>query len=352
MHINRIHTYLLLSLLSFLLFNKSLGQDVHFSHLHASPLHLNPSLTGLFNADFRMIGNVRQQWQHIGVNYQTASLSADGHWLQFGKHDFLSAGVQIISDKAGDLDLGTTQGHFSLSLAKALDRFGDQFISIGIRSSMINQHVDLASAKVFEQDPLFPLYAQMSKTYQDLSAGFSWFYNGRHDQIAYLGAAVFHIFNPHVSFTTRPDLGGSFGDRLYTRWVAHGGLETDSRGYFKFMPSFIFMKQGPHQEITFGTFVKYNRSMSISLQSVAPSFYWGAWLRGHGGLDTRLGIDALIMSMRVDKGKLAYTISYDLNISSLSRASKLQGGPEISVIFFAKNPYRKKKRKKMKCPSF
>ena len=347
-----IHTYLLLFLLSFFFLINSQAQDVHFAHLHASPLHLNPSLTGLFNADFRMIGNVRQQWQHIGVNYQTASLSADGHWLQFGRHDFMSAGVQIISDQAGDLDMGTTQGHFSLSLAKALDRFGDQFISIGIRSSMIHQHVDLTEAKTFEQDPLFPQFARMNRTYHDLSAGFSWFYNGRHDQIAWLGAAVFHIFNPQVSFTTRPDFNGNYGDMLYARWVVHGGLETDTKGYFRFMPSFIYMQQGPHQEITLGSFVKYNRSMSISLQSLTPSFYWGLWLRGHGGINTRPGIDALIMSLRVDKGKLAYTISYDLNISSLSRASKLQGGPEISVIFFTENPYKKRKRRKMKCPSF
>ncbi|MEO0778461.1 MAG: type IX secretion system membrane protein PorP/SprF, partial [Bacteroidota bacterium] len=58
----------LLNLLSLpiLCLSLTLGaQDVHFSHIHASPTLLNPSMTGLINGDLRLIANTRSQWQSV-----------------------------------------------------------------------------------------------------------------------------------------------------------------------------------------------------------------------------------------------------------------------------------------------
>lgn len=329
-----------------------MSQDIHFSHIHASPLHLNPSLTGLYNADLRVIANVKQQWRSIGADYKTVGASIDGLLAPVGKHDFFSIGSQILADRAGSLNMGSSEANLSFAFVKALDRFGDQYLSFGLRGSLVNQSVDLTNVKVFDEDPLFPAFSQVNKTYADYSAGVSWFYNGSNHQLAYLGVAAFHLNQPDISFHTRPFSSSPFSELLFTRYVIHGGYESNAKNQIQALPSFIFMKQGPHQEITLGSFFKYNTQRSPGEQAFAPAFYWGAWLRWYGEFDGTAGIDALIMALRVEKNKMAYSLSYDLNISSLSRASRLQGGPEVSLIFMYKNPHKKKRRVKMKCPSF
>ena len=41
------------------------AQDVHFSHIHASPTIMNPAMTGLFDGDLRLILNYRSQWNNF-----------------------------------------------------------------------------------------------------------------------------------------------------------------------------------------------------------------------------------------------------------------------------------------------
>ena len=49
-------------IVSLLLLTVAEGQDIHFSHIHASPMFLNPAMTGLINHDFRFISNIKSQW--------------------------------------------------------------------------------------------------------------------------------------------------------------------------------------------------------------------------------------------------------------------------------------------------
>ena len=55
----------------------SFAQDIHFSQFNNSPLNLNPAQTGLFNGDWRFVGNLRNQWSSVPVPYRTFSLSTD-----------------------------------------------------------------------------------------------------------------------------------------------------------------------------------------------------------------------------------------------------------------------------------
>jgi hypothetical protein len=53
----------------------------HFSHIHASPMFLNPGMTGLINSDFRFISNTKSQWQFFDKGYQTTLASASAYNL-------------------------------------------------------------------------------------------------------------------------------------------------------------------------------------------------------------------------------------------------------------------------------
>ena len=53
------------------------AQDPNFSQFFASPLTLNPALTGKFDGDFRVAGNYRNQWPAFNNAYTTSTLSLD-----------------------------------------------------------------------------------------------------------------------------------------------------------------------------------------------------------------------------------------------------------------------------------
>lgn len=53
------------------------AQDPKFSQYFASPLTLNPAMTGYFDGDYRLAINSRQQWGNIGNPYNTYSASGE-----------------------------------------------------------------------------------------------------------------------------------------------------------------------------------------------------------------------------------------------------------------------------------
>ena len=53
------------------------AQDPNFSQFFASPLTLNPALTGKFDGVYRVAGNYRNQWPTINNAFVTKTASID-----------------------------------------------------------------------------------------------------------------------------------------------------------------------------------------------------------------------------------------------------------------------------------
>jgi hypothetical protein len=53
------------------------AQDPNFSQFFASPMTLNPALTGKFDGVFRVAGNYRNQWPTINNAFVTKTVSVD-----------------------------------------------------------------------------------------------------------------------------------------------------------------------------------------------------------------------------------------------------------------------------------
>src|ERR1051325_12052501 len=90
-----------------ILYNLMYAQDIHFSQFNSSPLNINPALTGLFNSDYRIIGNYRSQWSSVTVPFLTYSASADMNIRVNRQRDVIGIGVLFNGDKAGDSEYGT-----------------------------------------------------------------------------------------------------------------------------------------------------------------------------------------------------------------------------------------------------
>lgn len=339
----KIYTAVILLLISF----ASIAQDVHFSHIHASPTVLNPAMTGLFDGDLRFIGNYRSQWNNFTNGYKTVALAADTKLVRIGKSDFIGAGVQLYKDVAGDLEFTTNYGALSFSLLKSIGSEGKSYISFGLQTARITNSVNYNNIVAFDNEPLIAGGAPDRINYWDVSAGMAWFYAIDRHNTFYVGTSLSHINEPRVSFF-EDDQGGT-NILKYRNFRILGGAEIRISDDSSLKPNFVFTDQGPYQEILAGTFWKYKKLRSKLRQPA--SLYFGAWLRGYFEKDIR-GTDAFIMAVRVDYKKMYMTFSFDANISQLKRVSAGNGGPELSVIKIFDYKQDRRRSSKVVCPAF
>lgn len=307
------------------------AQDIHFSQLHSSPLHLNPALTGVFDGQMRLQASYRNQWKLPGANFKTYAAAMDIKAFEVADNGTFGLGVSVFGDQGGDLDFGTRSGSLSISFLQLVGRNRGHFLSTGFQIGMVENSIDLSKARAFDSEPLATLDSDQL-VYIDVAAGVLWYYTFDNDNFMFLGSSLFHVNNPKVAFA--PSFSDAIHVNLYKRFVVHGGGLYKIDSDLHLIPSFFFFKQGPNQEINTGSFLKYQRKERRFTSDL--SYYGGLWLRWFADLDRYTGVDAIVATLRLDVSNISFSFSYDFNISSLARVSRGAGGPEISFIYYTK----------------
>ncbi|MBT8219632.1 MAG: PorP/SprF family type IX secretion system membrane protein [Bacteroidia bacterium] len=333
------------------------AQDIHFSSIHASPVHLNPAMTGMFNGgNTRFIGISRSQWNTFTNGFKTISGSIDTKLLHAGSDAFFGGGLQLFTDKAGDLDFKSTFVGGSMSFVKGLSRKSNNYIALGVQAAYYGNSFDQTKMVGFDEETSI-LFGDVASNinYFDLSVGVGWYYTFNDDNYYYLGASMFHINTPNVSFfdtfNSNQSQANLPGHNLFRKLTIHGGANLRMADNITIQPSFIFFDQGPHREINAGSYFKIQKQKRHRRQTQEYAFYFGAWVRFYQEANYS-GIDAVIPSIRADFNNTTISLSFDVNISDLRVVSAGAGGPELSVIkvLGSSNPSRKKSR--VKCPGF
>lgn len=304
------------------------AQDIHFSHIHASPTFLNPAMTGLFDGDYRVAANYKQQWRNTTANYRTIALALDGKVADLGNSGFLGLGVNLFADRAGDLDFTATSAMVTVSGARILNRDRNHFITLAIRAGVLHNSLDYTQMHVFDPEPTVAAGAPSGTHGWDASAGVGWFKALARDGLIYLGLSGFHLNMPDLALIGQ-DAG--YREELARRWVFHGGSELRLRDRIYLMPSFMVAEQSPHREINTGTFVRYDWQTYV--KGKGSSVFFGGWFRYFVRTDITSSSDALVLAARFDKDRVSYAFSYDVNLSTLTRATHGAGGPELSIIY-------------------
>lgn len=338
--------YLTISILLFLFAFQAIAQDVHFSHIHASPLNNNPAWVGVFNSDFRFIMNYRNQWRTATSNFNTYALSVDSRVVNLSKKATLNAGFSFIGDSGGDLNYGTNNYNFHLGTLFPLDNKGKSFLTLGTQLGFIQQHVDFSQVQALEYEPLVYSYDLRAKTF-DLSAGLGYYYSVSEQKSLYMGLAMYHINQPDMSVT-------SSGSEipLFKRYVLNLGANWELKNNIGIQPSLVAYWQGPHKEINMGSFVSFKVGENSFKYGEDKRFYFGAWTRYYLSNQFRSGFDALILSARYDVGGFIATFSFDLTLSKLSQANGTVGGPELSLIYMVPVKRKNFSKSKVYCPKF
>ncbi|MFH0864577.1 MAG: PorP/SprF family type IX secretion system membrane protein [Bacteroidota bacterium] len=321
------------SVILILLFCKGflIAQDVHFSQINNTPLILNPSLAGFVTGDTRTILNYKEQWRSITVPYQTIAASFDMPlFKKKWRTDYIGIGASLYSDKAGDAGMGTTSFNFSLSYSRTLRNSAN--ILFGMQTSYGQRNCDITKLSWDNQyngssyDPTLPSNEPFTFnnnfSYFDLGAGAAWTTAPTRYFKSLLGVSLFHITQPKLYYYETSD------ERLYSKLVVHGSINfTKRHTNMTYIPSFIYFRQGPQQELTFGSLFRYRLREASKYTGYyeEKAICFGVWYRFN---------DAVIPCIRYEfDGKYFIEVSYDTNVSELTNASHARGGFEISLIF-------------------
>jgi type IX secretion system PorP/SprF family membrane protein len=323
---------------------QSLAQDPHFSQFFASPLTLNPALTGKFDGVFRAAGNYRDQWPAISKAFVTSTLSLDAPMLinRINPNDTWGVGLMAMTDRTANGILNSNYISISTAYHKGLDEDGLNQLGFGFQGTYASKRLDGSQLKFENELDLNGNWTLPSNepvdgrsvnvNYFDFNAGV--LYNGSTDGYNnfYLGASMYHINRPKESY---------MGNGYYTlnpRLTIHSG------GYFKVGETTtlhltaLFSQQAGANETVIGGAVAFN--LNNDAEETPTNFYAGSWLRFN---------DAIIPYVGLEWNDFRLGATYDVNYSSLKVGSQSRGGIEISLIYIKKSASG---RKGIPCPKF
>ncbi|NTW32024.1 MAG: PorP/SprF family type IX secretion system membrane protein [Bacteroidetes bacterium] len=317
------------------------AQDNHFSQFYLSPLTLNPALTGGFDGSMRAFVNYKDQWRNISTPYKTFAFSYDMCLKKPSSTGALGIGLSVLSDKAGESQLGLNQINLSLAYHVQISSFNT--LSAGIQGGFGQQSMNFEEVKWGNQyngtnydsslPSLEPTHTN-SKSYPDFAAGLQWSFSkgpmyatANNQMNVNAGISFFHVTQPNTSFYS------SSVDKLPLKMVFHASsLIGFKNAKSSIAPSLAIVQQGKLKNIIVGTAFRY--------QLMDPSKYTGN-IKGAAaslGMYYRVG-DAIIPSVTLEIAQYQIGISYDVNTSGLSKASLGKGGIEVSLRFMNPNPF-------------
>ena len=315
-----------------------LSQDIHFSQFNSSPQNLNPAQTGLFNGDWRFVGNYRSQWASVPVPYKTFSLSTD---TRLKKASFLgftpAVGIVANTDKSGDSRLSTSQVYLSVSLIKKLNKDSTHFISVGVQPGVTSQNFNPSALSFDSQydgdsyNPALPSgenFTNTRITYFDVGSGIAYLYRKNQRMKVNIGFSALHLTQPKQLFFANST------DRLNIKTTLTGIAEFPVSEKVDVIPTFLYNHQGTYNETVAGAFAKY---YLVPVNGMSTAISLGAFYRVK---------DAFILAAGMDYMNFNVGVSYDINTSKLIAATNHRGGFEISVIYIFKKivPFVAKKR--------
>ncbi|HMO63383.1 MAG TPA: PorP/SprF family type IX secretion system membrane protein [Ferruginibacter sp.] len=325
---------------------KALSQDIHFSQFYEAPLLRNPALAGIFSGDMRLQAVYRNQWQSVTVPFQTTSFNGEFK-LPVGKgEDFMTIGGQFLHDKAGTVALTTTHILPALNYHKSLSAERNTYLSLGFMGGLAQRRLDRSKMTTNSQydgngynGDLSDgeTFTRNSYSYLDATVGMS--FNSQvgdnEDNNVFAGVAYHHFNKPsNITF---------YGDNksiLNPKWVFSGGarLSMTEDAYTTLYADYIV--QGAHTQIIAGGLI------TKKLDDIAEPSYLV-----HGGLFYRLQ-DAIIPVAKLEARPLAISVSYDVNISRLSAASRGRGGFELALSYQKYLNRDNSTQNAVRCPRF
>jgi len=333
----------LLILAAHLIGGSLLAQDINFSQFYELPLLRNPALAGTYRGDVRITTAYRNQWNSVTVPYKTQALGAE---LKMGvsqsSNDYLSLGVQVTNDLAGDSKLGKTQLLPMLAYHKSLSAGSDLYLSFGFMGGFVQQRFDPTQLKFDDQfvngaysptNPTQQTFNNTNNTYLDGAVGVKLSGVLGYDTRYYFGGAYFHFNQPKVAFDAASDI------RLNRKFVINAGLSAPTSETDRLVFYLDYFMQGGARQAQGG--LLYTHDLVQEDLDLGVSLSGGAFIRWN---------DAIIPVVKLSYYSWAFGATYDVNISKLRTASMARGGFELTLSYSDFLNIRNSSAEKVRCP--
>lgn len=325
----------------------TIAQEVHFSAIRQIPYFFNPAYTGFIEGDVRAGLIYRNQSPTYTKAFNTLGYGVDFSLLKQRTENssIIGVGINGYYDRAGSLNYTDNTINADFSYIQALDRKKKYYLSFGIQAGYSLRKVDLSKATYedgFNGDDGF------NPGFGD--AGFTHFARNRHVNIAagliaffkindkinfHVGASGYDLAAQNISFLNENTI------KQKPRIIANFGLEAKIK-QVSILPYFLTQIKLPETEYLFGTMIKYSSDRNQF------NFEENNYSIG-GGVGYRV-LDALILSLQANYKNFTVNMSYDINISKWTKATKSVGAIEVSLVYQNSFLSAKKKVKRLDCP--
>lgn len=320
----------------------SFAQDIHFSQFNFSPLNQNPANTNLFDGSYRFVGNYKNQWPTVPVRFNTFSASAEANLATLSNGDRIGAGLVFYYDGAGDSRFSALNIALSASYGKTLDKKKKHYLNYGIQFGMVSRSFSYDKLYFDNQwngdafNPNTGIDESFSRTrysFFDLGMGLAYRWQKSERTSYTIGFGITHINAPSQSFYNDNSI------KLNPRFTVHAQAKIKVARRVDIVPEAMWQMQDVKQEFLIGAHAKYYIPNKIK-HTVALNI--GAYSRV---------IDAGWLMAGFDYDNLQFNMSYDINFSKLTAASRYNGGIEMSVIYIL-SKVKKIDKPGAVCPSF
>lgn len=311
------------------------GQDPIFSQFNASPLALNPALTGTTYTP-RIAAIYRNQWPSWDASaFVTYAISYD-QYVPYLNSGF---GVMFMSDDAGDGIWKKSSA--SLFYSYQIQASKKLFFKWGVKGTYVQDKLDWDKLKfgdqIFVPDGFYDSGGAMFTTEEERPASLT---NGYFDVstgiMAYTervfgGLAIMHINTPDENIL---DVNNSVENGLPMRILAHMGMQFDLpytilRNSTFISPSVMYSKQGDFQQFNAGAFA----GMGV--------LHAGVWYRH----TANSGAESIIFQLGAKYEMIRFGYAFDWTIATGLRGNT-GGSHEISLVLnFDETEGHKKRRK-------
>lgn len=345
--------YINLLTLSFisLTFFKATAQDVHFSQNYATPLLLNPAMTGLMQGDVRGTAVYRSQWgSTLDQPYRTLTLSGDVAFQGIGDNDRLAVGLMGYNDQTGTPRL--TTNYIDANVAYNLGLNDHTYFSMGIAAGVAQRSIDLNDAQFGDQyDPETGEIGTVTETINymnrwrfNVGGGGVFYIAPEARRNLYAGIAIFHLRNPDISFFDIEDALDQWRSKI--SFQVGGSYPLTKR--IDLLPSVYMLRQGNFFKTDAGSFVRFIFSQN-RFTKLDRAFNLGAWVRVSGSEAAAIALNTLVLAAKIDYENFGLGLSYDVNLAKVGYATTNRGGVEVALTYAATT---RAKKKQMYCPRF
>lgn len=335
-------------ILSFFSIHLLYAQEIHFSDIKNSTVTMNPALVGNSKYDFKSQLVYRSQFETFSKAYATIMTNTEISVLDNNTGFFcskkLNVGISYAYDKAGSLNLNTSQLNLSLSYSQFLDKKKKSQILFGLQTGYTFRTIDLSKAQTGSQ--FYNQYESIYLTdpdilkksnYFNIAAGIGFGIFPNKNVSIFLGGAFYNLARQNISFVIDKNI------KQYLRYTTQGSVNISATSKLKVNPYYNLQFEGPAKEYTMGLECSYIYSQKKKIDN---SIFFG--------MAYRYG-DAVIPKVGVSYRNYIILVNYDINISKLVKASKSVGAFEVSLTFnndVFKNREHCKDKKTIPCVTF